>query len=497
LHNIKLFLILKSLSPAEIKEFGKFAASPFHNSNKTLIKFFNILKKHYPDFSSRALDMGHVYKRLFSAKPYNSGVIRNLISELIRLTEYFLAYQNFRNNKQDFYFNLLTQLKQRDIEKLFAKASKDAFDYLESSDIRDENYYFNKYNLESIQREFYMTKFQVGKRQNIYEKLPSLTENLKYAFFIFLLKEFFFIQNVHEQQKFSYSYKFLKEMIEHISQEEEEFKNVPLIIILRDFISLLEGKNEHRVPEFKKILDKNRKTISFYDFRNFYLELINYYKNKKFYGDVDAGRKAFELNRQMLEKNIYLESGEHMTAHSYVNICAGAIKIRELKWAEEFTIKYKNRLLPNHQQNAYLFNYAGIHYIKGNDAVNPKEKEKHYRKTLEYLSKVKSEDFFYMTRIKNILIMTHYQLGDLDMALNIIINYRQYLSKNKSIPEQLFERYMNFANFSYRLIKINRKTDYGALMQLKNDLSSKPKTEYKVWLMRKINEIEVRNQAAS
>ena len=37
MQNIKLFLILKSLTDAEIKELGKFVSSPFHNKNKTLI----------------------------------------------------------------------------------------------------------------------------------------------------------------------------------------------------------------------------------------------------------------------------------------------------------------------------------------------------------------------------------------------------------------------------------------------------------------------------
>ncbi len=491
MQNPKLFLILKSLSPAEIKELGKFVSSPFHNTNKTLVKFYNMLKKKYPDFASRTLEMENLHKKLFPSKSYNSAVMRNLVSEMIRITEDFLAFQDYRSDKYDYYFHLLKQLESRNIEKLFERALSDAFEQLNNSVIKDENYYYHKYQLESIQREFHQNKLPVGKRKIVYDKLPSEIENLKYSFFIAILKEFFSIYNIKYQDNLSYRYKFLDEIMNHISKEDEEYKNVPMIFILKTFLSLLiDGKNEHLVPQLKEMIDKNRNIMSHDDYKDFYLELLNYYRNKQFAGDKSAGIKGFELNKEMLERDIYLRPGEFMSAHGYVNTCALAIRIRELDWAEEFTNKYRNRLMPNHQLNAYLYNYAAIHFIKGNDAEDKKEKEKHYNESLEYLSKVKSEDFYYMTRIKNMLIMIQYQLGEMELGLNIIANYRHYLTKNISIPENLAERYLNFANFAYKLIRAKLKSDYGHLLQLKKELNSTPKTEYKGWLMKKINELE-------
>ena len=82
------------------------------------------------------------------------------------------------------------------------------------------------------------------------------------------------------------------------------------------------------------------------------------------------------------------------------------------------------------------------------------------------------------------------QLWDMDSAINVITNYKQYLIKNKSIPEDLSERYMNFINFSQRIIKAYKKSDIGALLQVKTELSETPKTEFKKMLMEKINLIE-------
>ncbi|MBN8572214.1 MAG: hypothetical protein J0M18_21530, partial [Ignavibacteria bacterium] len=46
-----LVQLLKVLSREEIKEFGKFVNSPFHNNRKDLIQFFEEIKVFYPDFN--------------------------------------------------------------------------------------------------------------------------------------------------------------------------------------------------------------------------------------------------------------------------------------------------------------------------------------------------------------------------------------------------------------------------------------------------------------
>ena len=89
------------------------------------------------------------------------------------------------------------------------------------------------------------------------------------------------------------------------------------------------------------------------------------------------------------------------------------------------------------------------------------------------------------------LIRINYEIGNLDDTLNLTINYRQYLSKNKLIPQDLLERYSNFADFVLKLIKLKMKKDYMPISQIKKDLIKKSNTtELKGWLMNKLNELE-------
>ncbi len=490
MQNTKLFLILKSLSTPELKELGKFIQSPFHNTNKTLFKFYNLLKKKHPDFASRTLELEKIHRKLFPSKPYNPAVMRNLISEMIKIIEEYLALLNFRKDIIDHKIHLLKQLRSRNIEKLFEKSMEESLEFLENSKIRDDSYYYNKYILESLKRSFYESKVPVGRSSKIYSMLPEEVEYLKISFFMTILKDFFSIYNFQGNLNLEYRYKFLDEIMDYISKEEE-YKNIPLIYILHTFLSLvLKGENENVLPELKETIDKNREIMSNDDYRSFYVELYNYYKNKQFIGDKKAGLKSFELIREMLEKDILLQPGENMTAHTYINICASAIRVNNLKWAEDFSNKYRNRLLPQHQSNAYIYNFAGIHYIQAVQSNDKKEKEKEFGKALEYLSKVKSEDFFYMIRIKNMLIRINYELGNVDDALNLTVNYRQYLSKNKLIPQDLHERYSNFADFVLKLIKLRMNKDYMPISQIKKELIKKSNTtELKGWLTNKLNEL--------
>jgi len=484
---------LSSLTAHELKELGKYVGSPFHNSNKTLIRFFNLLKKHHPDFVSRSLEIENAHRRLFPGKKYNAAVMRNLISEMIRLTEEYLAFINYRKDAIVVKKHLLEELGARNMEKLFEKNIEEAFRILDNYELRDQSYYSNKYELESLRRGFYEFKMPLGKSKQVHGILPDEIENLTYSFFITILREYFSLYNVQSQLNFEYGYKFFDEIMGHIEREKETYEKIPLIYILHTFLSLFKkGEKEELIPALKEMIDKNIGTMSKEDFNNFYIELYNYYKHKQSTGDKSYGRKSFELIKEMLKKGIFIRSGDTITAHSYTNIVHAAIRENELAWAEEFINKYKNKLPLLHKENAFLYNTAVINYMKGYPVSDEKQKEQYYDKALDCLARVKSEDFYYMTRIKNLLLRIYYERSDFEHAKGLIVSYKQYLSKNKMIPNDLNRRYQNFINFTNKLIKVRVDNDIYESNILKNQIIESNNTEYKSWLIENLNKIEER-----
>ena len=118
----KAIELLKSFSEAEFKEFGLFAASPYFNRENVQVKFYEILKKHYPDFSSRTFTKEQIYKKLYPGKTFSDGVMRNILSKTLELAENFISIQHFQKDEFTYSYTLMRELSKRKAEKLFIKA---------------------------------------------------------------------------------------------------------------------------------------------------------------------------------------------------------------------------------------------------------------------------------------------------------------------------------------------------------------------------------------
>lgn len=491
MRNSRLILILSSLSFTELKEFGKYLNSPLHNTNKTIVRFFNLIKKHHPEYSSRALTMEHIHKKIFPSKKYNPAVIRNVISEMTRISEEFLAYQEFYNDTFSRKKFLLNQLDTRKLEKLFDRNLKDTFKYLENSKVRDEFYFFNKYQLQNLKKNFYDRNILAGEKETVDKILPEIINNLTYAFIITFLKEYFTYTNVKEFFEIEYRHKFFDILMKHISAERKSYREVPLIFILFIFLSIFtDNKDEGLASQLKVLIDSNKELMSNDDFRNFYIELYNHYKNEQLIGDKSSGRKSFELIKEMLKENIFIQEGNYMSAHAYTNIVHAALRENELDWAENFLNEYKNNLPVHHRENAYIYCSAVVNLKKGLLSKKNNERKKFLGIALEYLARVKNDDYFYMLRIKNMQIHIYCELKEYELAKKIIAGYKQYLSKKNIIPHENKVRYSNYIRFTKELIKLSTGYDSFALGQLKKQITDTKMTEYRVWLLKKINELE-------
>jgi hypothetical protein len=260
---------------------------------------------------------------------------------------------------------------------------------------------------------------------------------------------------------------------------------------------LYRDSGDEGLPEkVKGLIDLNENAMTAEDYKFFYTELYHYYKLKQSEGKKEFGRKSFLLMNGMLEKKIPLQKNGSMTAQAYINIAASALRENEIAWAEKFINDYKKLVPEEQRENAHLYNYAVLYYIKGTKSQG-KTRAKNFVRALDYISRVKSEDFYYMTRIKNLLIKIYYELGEFDLTLYLIHSYKTYLSKTKIIPDNLLERYINFVNFTQKLSRIRKGTGGFPLNRLKKELADTPKVEYKGWLFKKIEELDSIHNKAS
>jgi hypothetical protein len=166
-----------------MKLFRDFLHSPFHNTNKNVIKLFEYIRKFHPDYRSakatKLLTKEKMYAMLYPGKKLNDIVLRILLSDLIKLAEEFLTYQGLKKNTFDGYRFLLQELNEKRIDNLYKRTYKEAYrSVYEHDDLRIK---FLK--LFEFEMNFFDFKLERNKQQLITQNVLSRSEFL-ICFFI-------------------------------------------------------------------------------------------------------------------------------------------------------------------------------------------------------------------------------------------------------------------------------------------------------------------------
>ena len=77
--NLQLFEALKSLNKNEFREFGKFINSPYLNNRSEITRFYETIKKYYPDFTTEKIDEGKIFEKIYPGKKFSNVLMRKII----------------------------------------------------------------------------------------------------------------------------------------------------------------------------------------------------------------------------------------------------------------------------------------------------------------------------------------------------------------------------------------------------------------------------------
>ena len=117
----KLSAILGSFDKSDLKNFERFIYKGYFNSNENIYRLFKTLKKFYPHFNSNELTNENLFKEIYGHKKFNDKTLRYLLSELLRLSEKFLSFNNFKDDENEMRKRLVESLITK---KLFSEAHR-------------------------------------------------------------------------------------------------------------------------------------------------------------------------------------------------------------------------------------------------------------------------------------------------------------------------------------------------------------------------------------
>ena len=482
------FDIIKTFSAAELKQFRDFLHSPFHNTNKNVIRLYEYLRKFSPDFnrekSRKLLTKEKIFKKIFPGKKYNDIVLRILLSDLIKLSEEFLTYQGLKNNTFDEYKLLMQELNIKGIDNLYKRIYKEAYNLvLDHDDIRTKYLKLFEYEMNFI--DFHL---QRNKQQLITGNVMARSEYL-ICFFILELAGNIHDLVINEQTfnarfDFNLAYEFINRFdFDTLLRKMKVvgFKHYTTIVIYINMIRALLNENDDQCyDDFKKTVFEYYDNFSKHEAYNLLTDLETCCLNRRKYDHRKYELEMYSVYQLMLSKNNYSYYGEDMGLQRYKNILVNFINLRKFEEVEKFVNTYISKVSPEIKDNLYLYSIALVEFSK-----------KNFTNALQLIQKIKYDYFTLKYDVKNLTLRIYYELKYFENAYSLIDTYKHFLIKNKVVSDFFRERYLNFINFMNALIKYNAGNSNYIVEKLKDDLLKTNNVVSRDWLLEKIEELKI------
>ena len=482
MHSHSIIGLLRSLNEIDLKELNDFLCSPFFNKSEVLIKLFDIITKHAPDYSKPSLKKENIYKKLYPGKSYNEKTIRTRIAELSGLIKMYFSERDFKRDSFTQKKSLIKELRRTGNYEQAEKQIKDAFDYLEDIGKFDPAYFREKLEILS---QYSKLKIAMDLKPDSLRSAFPRGENILNSFLIEILNmgNDIFCWNFENKESagFDFTGLFLRKFdfegyLETL--QKNNYEHYPILAIYYyGYLSLINPGEEKYFYKLKELVFDNYKKISNEELYNYWTSLSNSAFTNYLKSGVKFLNEGQEINEFFIEKKLY-DDTKHLSAMAYQNTIINALMVGKLDWAEKFADDFKKSLTDEARDNRYNYCKAMIHFDRNN-----------FNGSIEYLSKVKNIDWHFKINVRVYYLRNYYELGYSEQVASLIDSFRHYNSKNpEAIPEYLDDRVKNFLHYVTKLAaaKFSGKKLDGYIYE-----EAKQKNDFihKDWVMKKMEEL--------
>lgn len=475
--NTKLINLLKTFNAAEIKKFRDFVNSPYFNKNKNIISLYNEIHSFYPEFDPKELNEEILFSKVFGNEEYDYFKLKNIVSDLYNLGLEYLKQQTNVTTTFVPDYNLLTQLRTRNLisyhEKLVSQYEKQ----FSKTKIKDGFHLFNEYLL--------VTERHIS---NILVKPSSITM-IQEEFNIFhdysllnLLKLYALMLHTSKENKASLDLKMFDDVYNYI-QTRHTGSN-PIVNIYKYIILLTKSRDEQYYFDLKKEFLENFDSLSLEDAYYAHMYIFGYCMDKF---NIDSDRRyigeCYELFAHAYSKNM-VSLGE-LLYPDFINYVKVFMREGDKKLTEKFIEEYKGSLPPEQAENCINFSYAYIAHIKGE-----------LTQALALIQKVNFPLTIMKVQVKIMQIQLNYELGYLEETRVLTEYFRKSLQKEEGISQDYKNSILNFLKLTVSLINLQlindkQKRDIGK-SKFHEELVLNQKNHFGIrfWLEDRIKEIK-------
>lgn len=477
----KLIPILKSLSKNETKEFDKFLNSPFFGCKNFVLNFYRALIKFYPAFNEKDIAKNKLFRKLYKNKKYNDALMRRMISDLIRFSEEYLMYKNFK--AYDAFKNscILNELSNRNLGDQFRIRSENILKKIQNTESIDP-----KILLESYLVNLEVTEFRKFIRDTkMHESFTQATE----VFIVFFLRLIY--SYINHTNTFSNETKFNNELIsslisnfdfnsflKQLENNKSRFSDyLKMVFYVYNIVS---NKND-RESYFKlnELVKNKPEYFSISELKNIYISIIKFYNYQNENFDNIFLDETFKTYNIFLKNDFLPESPSKLQisfCRNYINLCKSKNEINHLKifskkFADYFPDEYKKDLICLCEA-VYFFEH------------------KNFEKSLSLASKVNVDKEVFKKDIKILKLKNYYELGYYESVYSELDNLKHLFSSSKSLKSEMVKKGMKFTAIFRSIVNLKTGKSGADLFTVKKHLEKEKKINEKNWLLEKISELE-------
>jgi hypothetical protein len=463
-----LIEIIKSLDRKEIREVRKWLQSPFHNQRQDVVDLFEYLHKFLAKAESIPEKEG-AWAALFPGRVYDDAFMRQIMYFLLKAVEEYLVFVDSASSKIKSNVALARIYRQRNLTKAYKQAYRLGKENLEEQPLRNAFYFQNLFMLEHEEYEYLLSISQSGGPVNLQETSDALE---KWFFVTKLQLANYMLAHRRVYQKIVYDIGLLPETLLYI-KGNNLLKDASIAIYYYIYMALTEPNNDEYFDELEKLIHQKELYFTHSELRTLYVAALNYCVPKINQGRLDFSRRAFELYRKGLEKEILLENNL-VSRYTFINAVSAAIRINEFEWAEKFIYDFQHYLEEKQKNDVVNFNLSRVYFEKGD-----------YNKAQELLTQFDYAEVHLNIIAKTMLLKIYYEQDEYDAFESLVDSLRIYLQRKEALDAARKNSYKNMLSLMKKLLHLDvyskaQKEKYRELVVSTNPLAERD------WLLKQV-----------
>lgn len=476
----RLFGLLTTFDPKELKQFKKFINSEFFNTDKKVsalysLLFENALKKKKLDDKYQIIIYNKLYpenkcKEKHLVEPYK-GFLVTKISLLTQLAKKFLVVQELLNNSVYFDTLMYEKLLEKQQNSLFESALKKGEKALNKQNEKGIQYYYHKYQTERIKLHY--THFQQNSLLNKYN-LKHLNQSLD-LFYLLNKLDFYATALSADKEDLHLYENILNEFLKLPEYTQNRLVHANLIAI-----DLAKNFDAAKFFELFDLLEKHESSFTKQDLNGFYKIGVNFCVKKINSGNLEFHNIHFDIWKKIEAKELLVENNKLVPLIKLKTLILAACNVKEFDWAKTMVKKYSRDIEANIRQSVLNFNLAIIHFAEKDfgtahsfliDTDLIPAYEVHYR-----ILQMKS---FYETNL-----MFEYSTEQLFKSQLRFFQNKKELSKNSRVANS------NFTKTLISLYRVKHQLGVNTSKKIKTRLNGFELVSDRNWLIEKLSELE-------